>query len=59
QIQEAESRKKNGRQDRFEEGRRLKQQGALERAKLEQARDDMVADMEAKGFNPKYLSEIR
>jgi hypothetical protein len=32
---------------------------AQERAKLEAIRDKMVDDMEKKGYNPRYLSEIR
>ena len=32
---------------------------ALERAKLEAIRDKMVHDMEKKGINPKYLTEMK
>ena len=44
--------------DKYEEGRRLKQEFASERAKLETIRDKMVSDMKLKGVNPKYLTEM-
>lgn len=59
QVQEAELAKRQERTSRFEEGRRLKQAAAIEQMKLEAIRDKMVNDLEKKGFNPKYLSEMK
>ncbi|KAG5183801.1 tumor suppressor, Mitostatin-domain-containing protein [Tribonema minus] len=59
QVQDAEARRRAERCHKFEEGRRLQQEAAGERARLEAMRDRMVHDMAEKGFNPKYLSEMR
>mmetsp|Transcript_97537 Transcript_97537/g.278928 ORF Transcript_97537/g.278928 Transcript_97537/m.278928 type:complete len:278 (-) Transcript_97537:256-1089(-) len=59
QINAAEDYRKRHMNDKFEEGRRLKQEFASERAKLETIRDKMVSDMQAKGVNPKYLTEMK
>jgi len=59
QINSAEDYRKRHMNDKFEEGRRLKQEFASERAKLETIRDKMVSDMQAKGVNPKYLTEMK
>ena len=59
QINSAEDYRKRHMNDKFEEGRRLKQEFASERAKLETIRDKMVNDMQLKGVNPKYLTEMK
>jgi len=59
QINFREDYRRRHRNDKFEEGRKLKQEFAAERAKLETIRDKMVADMELKGVNPKYLTEMK
>jgi Trichohyalin-plectin-homology domain len=59
QVQDLEAQRRSSRAAKFEEGRCLKQAAALEKAKLEAMRDKMVRDMEEKGFNPKYLSEMK
>ncbi|CAM9608694.1 unnamed protein product [Ectocarpus fasciculatus] len=59
QVQEAEAKRKADRAAKFEEGRRLKQEYTMERAKLEAMRDKMVQDMEKRGINPKYLTEMK
>lgn len=59
QINAAEDYRKRHMNDKFEEGRRLKQEFASERAKLETIRDKMVSDMQLKGVNPKYLTEMK
>eukprot|EP00622_Pseudochattonella_farcimen_P003295 FR738436.1.p1 GENE.FR738436.1~~FR738436.1.p1 ORF type:complete len:106 (+),score=16.14 FR738436.1:39-320(+) len=59
QIEASEEFRKRHQGDKFEEGRRLKQEFASERAKLETIRDKMVSDMERKGVNPKYLTEMK
>ncbi|CAM9135252.1 unnamed protein product [Ectocarpus sp. 12 AP-2014] len=59
QVQEAEAKRKADRAAKFEEGRRLKQEYTTERAKLEAMRDKMVEDMEKRGINPKYLTEMK
>ena len=43
----------------FDAFHRLREEFAAERAKLEAIRDHMVAEMERKGVNPKYLSEMK
>merc|ERR1711918_304460 len=43
----------------YDEGRKVKDEFAAERAKLEAIRDKMVHDMEKKGVNPRYLSEMK
>ena len=59
QIDEREIIRKKNQSLKFEEGRRLKEEFASERAKLEAIRDCMVEDMLKKGINPKYLSEMK
>jgi hypothetical protein len=54
----AESRKHNS-TSKFEEGQKLKDEFASERAKLGAIRDKMVEDLLKKGVNPKYLSEMK
>ena len=43
----------------YEEGQKLKDEFAAERAKLGAIRDQMVGDLRKKGINPKYLSEMQ
>lgn len=50
----AESRKANM-SKKYEEGAKLKQEFAAERAKLTVIRDKMVDDLMKKGINPKYV----
>merc|ERR1711988_1220103 len=45
--------------NKFDEGKKLKDEFAAERAKLEAIRDKMVHDMEKKGINPRYLTEMK
>ncbi|KAJ1450735.1 tumor suppressor, Mitostatin-domain-containing protein [Pelagophyceae sp. CCMP2097] len=59
QISHAENSRTTTNRAKLEEGRKLKMEFAEERAKLEGIRDKMVSDMEKKGYNPRYLSEIR
>ena len=59
QIMKSEEAKHLKMKAKLEEGRKLKSEFAQERAKLEAIRDKMVDDMERKGYNPRYLSEIR
>merc|ERR1719502_2537579 len=54
----AEARKTNSTK-KYEDGRKLKEEFAAERAKLEAIRDKMVHDMEKKGINPRYLTEMK
>ena len=59
QIAKAEHLKSAKSRVKLEEGRKLKSEFLTERCKLEAIRDKMVTDMEKKGYNPKYLSEMR
>merc|ERR1712196_725552 len=59
QIDEREIARKKSQSKKFEEGRRIHEEFAAERAKLEAIRDCMVEDMLKKGINPKYLSEMK
>jgi hypothetical protein len=59
QVVDAEERRVKSRQIKFDEGKKLKQEYAAERAKLETIRDHMVREMEKKGTNPRYLSEMK
>jgi len=58
QISEAEDRRRRARNEKYEEGRKLKQEFAAERAKLETIRDHMVKEMAKKGVSEKYLTEM-
>merc|ERR1712072_1250593 len=42
-----------------DEGRAMRNEFAMERAKLEAIRDAMIEDMLKQGYNPNYLNEIR
>merc|ERR1719502_2395156 len=57
QIVTNETAAKRASGNKFDEGKKLKDEFAAERAKLEAIRDKMVHDMEKKGINPKYLTE--
>merc|ERR1712230_250752 len=59
QIEASDAYRKRHQGDKFEEGRRLREEFAAERAKLETIRDKMVSDMEKKGVNAKYLTEMK
>lgn len=59
QIDEARKSKVAANLAKLDEGRKLKNEFAAEKAKFEAIRDKMVDDMEKKGYNPRYLSEIR
>lgn len=59
QVLEAEARQRASRTNKFEEGRRLKQEAAAEVANLEAIRNRLIADLEAKGVAPKYLTHMR
>ena len=54
---------RRGRTDKFQqaqdEGRAMRNEFAMERAKLEAIRDAMIEDMLKRGYNPNYLNEIR
>jgi len=58
QIAEAEDKRRRSRNEKYEEGRKLKQEFAAERAKLETIRDHMVSEMRKKGVSDKYLTEM-
>lgn len=58
QINDIEFNRKYNRNDKYDEGKKLKEEFAAERAKLETIRDKMVEDMTKKGVNPKYLTEM-
>lgn len=59
QIDGAAEARKLGSNDKFDEGQKLKDEFAAERAKLGAIRDKMVDDLLKKGVNPKYLSEMK
>jgi len=59
QIELKGSSKGRSTQEKYEEGRALKREFAAERAKLEAVREKMVLDMERKGINPRYLTEMK
>ena len=42
-----------------DEGTRARQQAVADIARLSAVRDKMVSDLEAKGVNPKYLTEMK
>ena len=54
---------RRGRTDKFQqaqdEGRAMRNEFAMERAKREAIRDAMIEDMLKRGYNPNYLNEIR
>merc|ERR1712224_439644 len=54
---------RRGRTDKFQqaqdEGRAMRNEFAMERAKLDAIRDAMIEDMLKRGYNPNYLNEIR
>lgn len=59
QVQEAEARRRASRANKFLEGHRLKQEAAAELTNLDAFRNRLIADLEAKGVAPKYLTRIR
>lgn len=59
QIEVRHDRRRKEQAEKYEEGRRLRDEFAAERAKLEAIRDHMVSEMERKGVNPKYLTEMK
>merc|ERR1719502_1472572 len=59
QIVTNETAAKRASGNKFDEGKKLKDEFAAERAKLEAIRDKMVHDMEKKGINPRYLTEMK
>jgi hypothetical protein len=59
QISDAEEKRYRGRSTKYDEGKKLKQEYAAERVKLETIRDHMIRELEKKGVNPKYFSEMR
>jgi hypothetical protein len=42
-----------------DEGTKMRQQAIADIARLSAVRDKMVADLESKGVNPKYLTEMK
>lgn len=58
QIEEHENQARLHQQEKFEEGKKIKEKMALERVQLEAARQKMVQDMREKGINEKYFSEM-
>ena len=59
QIDRRASERKQQSLVKYEEGQKLKDEFAAERAKLGAIRDQMVGDLRKKGINPKYLSEMQ
>jgi len=59
QIDANEKRNASHRGNKFDEGTKFRQELIAEEAKLSVIRDKMVRDLEAKGANPKYLSEMK
>jgi len=59
QISVNEGHRSRSQATKFDEGRKLKEEFSSERAKLEAIRDKMVHDMEKKGINPRYLTEMK
>lgn len=59
QIEEARDAKNAITRSKLDEGQKLRNEFAAERAKLHAIRDKMVVDMEKRGYNQRYLSEIR
>jgi hypothetical protein len=59
QIDRRASEKKQHSLVKYDEGQKLKDEFAAERAKLGAIRDKMVEDLRKKGINPKYLSEMQ
>jgi len=59
QIHGDEERKKQGRGDDLQEGRKFHQALVSDEAKFSAIRDQMVADLLKKGVNPAYLSEMK
>ena len=59
QITSNELARKRGSTNKYDDGKKLRDEFAAERAKLEAIRDKMVHDMEKKGINPKYLTEMK
>lgn len=58
QIEEKESKTKLQEQEKYKEGKAIKEKMAAERDKLESIRTMMVEDMRAKGVNEKYFGEV-
>merc|ERR1712190_214939 len=59
QIHEIEEKRRITQNAKYEEGKRLKQEYAAERVRLETLKEHIIADMEKKGANPKYMSEMK
>jgi len=59
QISVNEGHRSRSQATKFDDGRKLKEEFSSERAKLEAIRDKMVHDMEKKGINPRYLTEMK
>ena len=58
-MQDSEERRRKALSTKKDEGKKLKQEYTAERVKLETIRDHMIREMERKGVNPKYLSEMK
>lgn len=59
QIVEAQKKRVNERSLKMNEGTHLRQENLKEEAKFMVIRDQMVADLETKGVNPRFLTEMR
>ena len=59
QIRDNESRRKAGFTNKFDEGDKIRQKNLAEIEKLSVIRDRMIQDLEAKGINPRYLTEMK
>ncbi len=59
QVEDAEARRRAVRKNKFDEGEKLKQAAAGELAKLEAIRARLLAALEAKGVEEKYLAHLR
>jgi hypothetical protein len=58
QILERENRRRQEQLEKFADGRKTKEENAIELTKLETMRDHYLADLRSKGVQEKYLSEI-
>lgn len=59
QISEVEAQRKLEREKKFEQGAKIKDAELLEIAKMKAMQEEMMRSLDAKGINPKYLSEMK
>ncbi|CAE7813392.1 CFAP45, partial [Symbiodinium microadriaticum] len=59
QIDEAEEKRRRDRMAKYDEGSGNRDKFIQDQARLEAIREKMVRDLEEKGVNPKYMSEMK